>query len=266
MVEHLTAATSDHSPILLQLAPQTTGGKGEKRFRYEVMWDTHAELKPPVRAAWEPDGHNLTASEVRVKLDALANNLGDWSRTTFGSVRGEIRKLKKELDRLRSDASRVGPSHPEIKINDRLIELYMREEIMWRQRSRIEWLSSGDRNTHFFHMRASLRRRKNLIKALQRADGQLTEDMTEMQQLALEFYKNLYSSVGVHGVVEVLEHVPTKVTPAMNDILLAPYDEKEVKAALFQMFPTKAPGPDGFPAHFSRDIGIYVGSLSPRRC
>jgi hypothetical protein len=36
----------------------------------------------------------------------------------------------------------------------------------------------------------------------------------------------------------------------MNDSLLKPLKEEEVKNALFQMFPTKAPGPDGFPAYF----------------
>ena len=36
----------------------------------------------------------------------------------------------------------------------------------------------------------------------------------------------------------------------MNFNLCAPYTKEEVKIALFQMFPTKAPGPDGFPAHF----------------
>ena len=36
----------------------------------------------------------------------------------------------------------------------------------------------------------------------------------------------------------------------MNASLCAPYTNEEVKQALFQMFPTKSPGPDGFPAHF----------------
>ena len=31
---------------------------------------------------------------------------------------------------------------------------------------------------------------------------------------------------------------------------MAPYTGEEVKSALFQMYPTKAPGPDGYPAHF----------------
>lgn len=48
----------------------------------------------------------------------------------------------------------------------------------------------------------------------------------------------------------VLNTVPIKVTPEMNELLLAPFEGKEVKEALFQMFPTKAPRPDGFPAHF----------------
>lgn len=36
----------------------------------------------------------------------------------------------------------------------------------------------------------------------------------------------------------------------MNSSLTAPFRAEEVKAALFQMFPTKVPGPDRFPAHF----------------
>jgi hypothetical protein len=48
----------------------------------------------------------------------------------------------------------------------------------------------------------------------------------------------------------VLSTVPMKVTAEMNSKLLDPYTEREVKEALFQMFPTKALGPDGFSAHF----------------
>ena len=76
------------------------------------------------------------------------------------------------------------------------------------------------------------------------------EDADEMSKLATMFYKNLYSSEGVSDMEVVLDAVPTRVTPEMNDLLLAPFDSREVKEALFQMFPTKAPGPDGFPAHF----------------
>ena len=50
----------------------------------------------------------------------------------------------------------------------------------------------------------------------------------------------------------VLDTVPCRVTSDMNDKLNAPYNLQEVKNALFQMFPLKAPGPDGFPVHFFR--------------
>ena len=41
---------------------------------------------------------------------------------------------------------------------------------------------------------------------------------------------------------DVLDLVPVKVSAEMNEGLMALFTEKEVKEALFQMFPTKAPG------------------------
>jgi hypothetical protein len=42
----------------------------------------------------------------------------------------------------------------------------------------------------------------------------------------------------------------TCIDAEMNDKLCAPFTEKEISDALFQIGPLKAPGPDGFPARF----------------
>ena len=94
-----------------------------------------------------------------------------------------------------------------------------------------------------------------MIKALKKPDWQVTSEFTEMQQMALDFYKQLYTSEGVQGVEDVLQHVPAKVTPEMNETLLALFEAKEVKAALFQMFPTKAPARRLSSSLFSEALG-----------
>ena len=47
-----------------------------------------------------------------------------------------------------------------------------------------------------------------------------------------------------------LKEMPKTVTFEMNEELMRPFTEEEIKEALFQMCPTKAPEPDGFPATF----------------
>jgi len=200
--------------------------------------------------SWQKEDEATTRQELQSKLKKVSSHLVRWDRNTFGHVRRELRKLKQELERLQSDPQRTGPTHAELKIKEKILELNHREEIMWKQRSRILWLSAGDRNTRFFYIRASRRRRRNRIARLKKLDGQVTKNVQEMRDIPNSFYRELYTSEGTSNMDAMLNTIPTKVTAAMNSSLLAAFSEKEVKEALFQMFPTKSPGPDGFPAHF----------------
>ena len=64
----------------------------------------------------------------------------------------------------------------------------------------------------------------------------------------------------IQTIDEVLHNVDGVVTPGMNNDLLRPFTHEEIKRALFQMHPSKAPGPDGMSALFFQKYWHIVGS------
>lgn len=87
---------------------------------------------------------------------------------------------------------------------------------MWRQRSRINWMQSGDRNTRFFHEKASARHKKNYIEGMMDAGGRWQEDDERIEEIVVDYYNSLFKSNDPTNFTKILEVVTHKVSLDMN--------------------------------------------------
>ena len=89
----------------------------------------------------------------------------------FGNVNKKHRQKQNHLQQLEL-LNTLNDNEAEIKeLRQEVNEVLNREEIMWKQRSRVNWLQYGDRNSKFFHAAASQRQSKNRIEGLWDSEG-----------------------------------------------------------------------------------------------
>jgi hypothetical protein len=82
----------------------------------------------------------------------------------------------------------------EFRLQHELNTILRQEELMWYQRSRAKWLTDGDRNTKYYHLKTVNRRRRNNIVMLKDGHGQWVDDVKQLQKLANDFYRNLFTN------------------------------------------------------------------------
>ena len=158
--------------------------------------------------------------------------------------------MKEKLWHAEEVSARSGDHEEVIRLKKELNVLHDKDEKMWQQRSRVQWLKNGDQNTKFFHGTATQRKRKNFIKGLRDGNGVWQEDEEVFSTLLNDFYTNLFTSSNPQDLDRMLDGVNAVVTDNMRTELDRPFTSEEVGEAINGMAPLKAPGSDCMPPLF----------------
>lgn len=134
------------------------------------------------------------------------------------------------------------------------------EESFYRQRSRIQWLPLGDKNTTFFHRSLIHRRSRNRIHSLRRPSGEITRDSMEMGNLAVDYFHDLLSQPYPTLSLNTDVLYAKAISREQRDAMAGPVTREEIKEALFSIPDDKAPGPDGFNNYFFKESRAIVGN------
>ena len=142
-VHHLPKQSSDHTPILVRLC-RSPQNPPQFSFCFQTAWLSHLNLIKVVESNWNTD-FSLTSNNKQ-----LAAALMQWNKESFGNIFKKKMRLWARLEGVKNILATNysnGLLKLEKKLQQELALVVNQEELLWYQRSREDWIKSGDRNT-----------------------------------------------------------------------------------------------------------------------
>jgi hypothetical protein len=225
----LPKAGSDHWPLALQI------DMGEppryKPFRFEKFWLSHPDFKRLAKSWWEQAeiDHGSCMYKFQQRLKNFKQRLKQWNKDSFGNIIQSIRTIESRLEEIQ-EIFIVGSRTAELmqeeeQLQAQLEERRKQEEILWKQKSRVQWLKEGEKNTKFFHKAMMHRRHINRITHLEDSQGNLIREHSKIEEELLRYYQDLLKESVTdrsEAIRRVTTHIPALITPEKNAALTRP--------------------------------------------
>ena len=149
------------------------------------MWLKDDRCEDVVHSAWDMCLKDNAVGKVLQKVFDCQTKLKLWDKNTFGNIRIALASKRKELLKAEGDFM-AGRGHAQVKTLTNEIHKFMdKEECIWHQRSRIDWLKFGDLNTKYFHCRATERNKRNFTSGLENEKGVWVEREDQLGNLLI---------------------------------------------------------------------------------
>ena len=191
-LRNLPIIRSNHGLIILDFDYFTPFRK--RPFKFEHMWTTHPSCKDMVQQAWLFQSHRSRVEQLwknllNVKKIALA-----WNKQVFGKVQRVIRLKQDQLQQIQNSISTIKDVRLERSVRNDLEELLNKEELMWPQKARSNWILQGDRNTKFFQTVVRQKRARNRIMQIKNDLWCFTENPNEIEAIFTNHFRSYFQN------------------------------------------------------------------------
>ncbi|CAL5415768.1 unnamed protein product [Camellia sinensis] len=242
----LPRTCSDHCPLLLM---EDERDWGPRPFRFINAWIMHPGFLSVMEKFWTENRITGSAGYILLhKLKLLKGELKKWNSEVFGNVATKLKEAEVELHGIDITAEDRTLSESEKnrrrEVTGEVWKLSRMLERIWHQKSRVNWILNGDRNTKFFHVMASSRRNRNSINSISIDGVDMKEPETVRLAVLQHFRRQFTESWAIRPTLGGI-FKSVAASDAFSD-LEAAFSAGEVRAAIMDCDGNKAPGPDGF--------------------
>lgn len=112
--------------------------------------------------------------------------------------------IEKEILKIQESNNDGSLNDLERALRSKYEDLLAKEEIYCHQRSRIRWITHGDKNTKFFHAYASWRKRKNSIQQILNDDNQWIQNCSEIIRPFVNHFRAIFSTTNPPSIFQQL--------------------------------------------------------------
>ena len=237
--------------ILLFLHTKVVSFTGPKPIKFEKVWLSQpgfSELLITWWGAFELQGE--LGNSWRLKLQFLRQKLRGWNNNYKAEQKRTKKDLLQKLDRFERlvelDELDDNDQQHWLDCQMNLKQIFKDEEAYWQAREKAKWFVEGDANTKFFHIQASIRKKKNSIFSMT-INGVIVQDMAVIKDHVTNFYKQLLgtSTSRLVGIQSSLWDNSRNLSLEQKVALERPFTVDEIRKTVFSCNPSKAPGPDG---------------------
>lgn len=147
-----------------------------------------------ISEAWKQPPFTAEKCLLSQKIAATTAALKQWNKFHYGFIAGKIKQLRAELIRIQSLPCSWYNQQYELHRKTLLDEQLQREQVMWRQKSKTQWLTSQELNTMFFYTSTIIRRSNSVITSLKDSSGNWITDCHDIGQLFVQHFSSIFSS------------------------------------------------------------------------